>query len=146
MAYGYSAPYVNYRVDTDKVMQGLEDLTYRSKQKLKAYFEQEAAPYLRDYMVRHHKWTNRTFTAEKGLVANVITSGNMKRTDWNIRVELAHTATHNGYEYGKVLEGIEPYRNGNLTNRFGVMDDTLLHAAPEVVNDLAGFFDILDFR
>ncbi len=112
----------------------LEGFDYRTKKAIKQYFEQEAAPMLRQYMVSNHKWQNRTRTAEVGLTADVVTSGNLKRDDYSIKIQLYHTAKHRGYEYGNRLErGYE--------GRFAILEPTVRNKGGEVVEGMRGVIE-----
>lgn len=140
MSGGYSLGkgYAKVRFDTSDI--DFEGFGYRAKKAIKTYFEQEAAPSVRQYMKNNHKWKNRTHTAEVGLEAKVVTDGNMKRDDWRINLAMYHTALHNGYEYGLVLEGLAPL-HGVYRKDLGVLEDTVKLYTPVVLRDMAGILD-----
>jgi len=132
----YGKGYANVRIDADDAISGLEGFSVTAKKALKSYLEEEAAPMLRDYMQNNHGWQNRTYTAEVGLTVDVVSEGNMKRDDYSLHVEMYHTAKHNGYEYGRYLEGIDPGKNGVIRTDLGVLEKTARLQSPIVVNGM----------
>lgn len=128
--------FASWYVNTSDVNKGLSDFSVSAKKALKSYLEEEAAPMLRDYMQNNHGWENRTYTAEVGLTVDVVSEGNMKRDDYSLHVEMYHTAKHNGYEYGRYLEGIDPGKNGQYRTDLGVLEKTARLEAPIVVNGM----------
>lgn len=132
----YGKGYANVRIDADDAISGLEEFSVTAKKALKSYLEEEAAPMLRDYMQNNHGWQNRTYTAEVGLTVDVVSEGNMKRDDYSLHVEMYHTAEHNGYQYGRYLEGIDPGKDGRIRTDLGVLEKTARLQSPIVVNGM----------
>lgn len=130
----FGSPNVMVRVDTSAVGFGLEQFNIVTKKAIRSYFEQDAAPMLRDYMKQNHKWKNRTRNAEVGLTAEVITQGNLKRDDYSIRIALYHTTQHNGYHYGDRLEQ-------DYEGRYAILEPTARLKGPEVVQGMQGIID-----
>jgi len=132
----YGKGYANVRIDADDAISGIGEFSVKAKKALKHYLEEEAAPMLRDYMQNNHGWENRTYTAEVGLTVDVVSEGNMKSDNYSLHVEMYHTAQHNGYEYGRYLEGIDPGKNGQYRTDLGVLEKTARLEAPIVVNGM----------
>ena len=136
MANGYSVgkPYAQVSVDISDVTDGLEEFNVRTKRALRKYLEEDACPQLRSYMKSHHKWQNRTGTAEVSLDAKVIKSGNMKRTDFMLNVELSYSAYNRGFPYGVMLENA-------YDGKYALFPDTLDKMSPEILEGMRGVVD-----
>lgn len=136
--YSYGKPYATWRLDTSGI--DLDNLGYRVRKALKTYLEQEAAPSIRQYMQNHHGWQNQTRMAEDGLTVDVNSKGNMRGSDYSLEVAMYHTARHNGYQYGRALEGIDPIHGVHRTD-LGVLEETTRLYCPVVVSDMRGILD-----
>lgn len=140
--YSYGNPYAEISVDISEVTDGLDDFNVRTKRALRRYLEQDACPMLVNYMVSNHPWTNRTRTAEKGLDAKVLKSGNMKRTDFMLEVELSHSAYNNGFPYGLALEnGSYNVRTGRRNKPYPILKPTVERFSPKIIEDMQGIVD-----
>lgn len=121
----------------DDVLDGIEDFNIKTKRALREYLEQEACPMLTQYMQANREWRDRTNTARLGLKAEVEKTGNMKRTDWRIRVALTHSAYHNGYPYGASLEyGSENVLTGGRNKPYPILEPTVRKKGGDVVNGM----------
>ena len=140
--YSLGGSYAEYTIDASDVIDGLDEFNVKAKRALRRYLEQEACPMLVDYMVSNHPWKNRTRTAEIGLTAKVTKTGNMKRTDWNLELEIAHTAYHNGFPYGMSLEnGSYNARTGRRNKPYPIIEPTKRIMFPKVIEDMEGVLD-----
>ena len=120
------------RVDVTGI--NLDEFGKKTRLAIRQYFEQDAAPMLRDYMKQNHKWQNRTRTAEVGLTAEVVTTGNLKSDNYDISIQLYHTALHNGYPYGDRLEQ-------DYEGRYAILEPTVRLKGSEVVQGMQGILD-----
>lgn len=134
----YGTPSITWRLDTAGI--DWTKLTYGMRKAVKRYLEQDAAPDVRRYMQSHHGWQNRTRTAEVGLTCDVVTDGSLKGDRYMATLRMYHTARHNGYEYGRALEGIDPI-HGVYRKDLGVLDDTVRLYTPLVVEGMRGILD-----
>lgn len=137
------ASYNQIEVDISEVENGLNDFNVRTKRALWKYLEQDACPMLRNYMRAEHPWKNRTGTAELGLDAKVVKSGNMKRDDYSLGVELSHSAYNKGFPYGVSLEyGAFNHRTGRYNKPYPILEPTARTMYPKVVEDMQGIVDL----
>lgn len=128
--YSYGKPSLVWFINTNGV--NLNGFSETVRKAVRAYLSQEAAPDILKYMQNHHGWQNRTYTAEKGLVCELATEGNMKKEDYFATLQMYHTARHNGYEYGLFLESRDD---------LGVFKDTLQLYTPVVIEGMKGILD-----
>lgn len=135
----YGKGYAKVGIDTTGI--NLDDFGYKVRKAVKHYLESDGAPFVREYMKENHRWKNRTRTAEVGLTCDVVSEGNMKTSNYSIHLEMYHTAKHNGYEYGRALEGIDPI-HGVYRTDLGVLKDTLEKCIPVVVSDMRGIVNL----
>lgn len=125
-------------VDSIQLQEGLLNYAWASKGKLKNYLEKDVCPMLEQYMKQNHKWKNRTYTAERGLTADVVESGlGGKDTDTFI-VRVYHTAYNNGYPYGERLEH-------DYGGKYAILEETVLQKGGEVVNGMKGLLEKVGF-
>ena len=141
--YSYGRGYAVYSIDTSGV--DLNGFKYTARRAVKSYLEQVACPAIREYMVSHHGWQNQTYTAEKGLTCDVKSTGNIKGDEYSLKLRMYHTAYHNGYQYGRVLEGLDPWgigkNKGKRSDELGVLKRTKDLFLPVVINDMKGILD-----
>ena len=138
---GYSytkTPSVIWFINTNGV--DLNGLSERTRKAVRSYLEKDAAPEILHFMKSNHKWQNRTYTAETGLECKLAKTGNLRKEKYFATLQMYHTATHNGYEYGRALEGIDPI-HGVYRKDLGVLEDTLLVYTPQVVEGMKGILD-----
>ena len=140
--YSLGGSYAEVSIDVDDVTEGLNEFNVRTKRAIWKYFQQEACPMLKQYMVDNHPWQNRTRTAEIGLDAKVNKSGNMKRTDYMLELEISHSAYHKGFPYGNSLEtGSFNARTGRRNKPYPIIEPTKRIMFPKVIEDLEGIID-----
>lgn len=137
MSYSLGDKYGDIEVDISDVTDGLDEFNVKAKRAIRQYLEQDACPMLENYMQSTHPWKNRTRTAEIGLSADIEKSGNMKRTDWMIRVILSHSAYHKGYPYGLSLEyGAYNVRTGRMNKAYPILEPTARLKGADVVEGM----------
>lgn len=140
--YSLGGSYAEVSIDVDEVLGGLDDFNVKTKRAIRRYLELDACPMLVDYMVSNHPWQNRTRTAEVGLTAKVNKSGNMKRTDFMLELEISHSAYHNGFPYGMSLEnGSYNVRTGGRNKPYPIIEPTKRIMFPKVIEGMEGVAD-----
>ncbi len=156
--YSLGKRYAQVEVDVSEVTEGLNDFNVRTKRALWKYLDQDVCPMLTNYMRAEHPWKNRSRTAEIGLNARVVKSGNMKRDDYSLGVELSHSAYNDrGQEYGMFLEyasggfdkngnpigvGVQNFRAKTGFNKpYPILMPTAIRMSPKVLEDMQGIVD-----
>lgn len=108
---------LNFNID-DKISSNLEKMTEKVGAAVLMYAATQASQ-MQAYMIARHKWTNRTFMAEKTLRAVV------SQPDSNtVRITLSH-----GVQYGIWLE-LAHEKN------FAIIQPTLNEFGPRVIEDM----------
>lgn len=127
------------QIDVGQVKEGLLRYAWASRGKLKKYLSNDVCPMLESYMKHNHTWQNRTYTAERGLTADVIESAkSVKDDDYALTVRVYHTAYHNGYPYGERLEY-------DYEGRYAILEPTVRLKGGEVVEGMRGLLDDVGF-
>ena len=137
MAYTHGLAYA--QVDVADVQNGLLRYAWASRGKLKKYLVNDVCPMLESYMKHNHKWQNRTRTAEEGLTADVVESAKgVKDSDYSLTVRVYHTAYHNGFPYGEMLEHA-------YDERYAILEPTVRNKGGEVVEGMEGLLNEVGF-
>lgn len=114
-------------IDVDEI--DLDGFSSYARSKILNYLKSDACPMLQSYAQNNRKWTDRTNTARIGLKSDVETSGNIKQKGWEVNVRLYHTAKHNGFEYGKMLEYA-------YEKRYAILEPTMRLKGPDVIRNM----------
>lgn len=137
MAYYHGLAYA--QVNVANLQEGLLRYAWASRGKLKKYLENDVCPMLERYMKSNHRWQNRTGTAERGLTADVVESAKgVKDDDYSLSVRVYHTAYHNGFPYGEMLEHA-------YNEQYAILEPTVRNKGGEVIESMRGLLDDVGF-